>query len=100
MPPAAQATGPWLPASWPAPPGVHALTTLRHGAGVSCAPFDHFNLGNRTAAEGDDPAAVEANRPRAVPGWKNRLLAAIPKLLPDGLALRIIGGHARRLDRL
>ena len=45
-------------------------------------------------------AAVEANRPRAVPGWKNRLLAAIPKLLPDDLALRIIGGHARRLDRL
>ena len=45
-------------------------------------------------------AAVEANRPRAVPGWNNRLLAAIPKLLPDDLALRIIGGHARRLDRL
>lgn len=78
MPPAAQATGPWLPASWPAPPGVHALTTLRHGAGVSCAPFDHFNLGNRTAAEGDDPAAVEANRAQlmalaGLPSWPHWL---------------------------
>jgi YfiH family protein len=41
---------------------VHAFTTLRHGAGVSQAPFDTFNLGNRHAADGDDPAAVERNR--------------------------------------
>lgn len=53
---------PLLPADWPAPPGVHAFTTLRHGAGVSRAPFDTFNLGNRYAADGDDPATVEANR--------------------------------------
>ncbi|HVJ37132.1 MAG TPA: peptidoglycan editing factor PgeF [Stenotrophomonas sp.] len=53
---------PWLQADWPAPPGVRALTTLRHGAGVSAAPFDHFNLGNRSTAEGDAPAAVEINR--------------------------------------
>ena len=45
-------------------------------------------------------AAVEANRARVVPGWRNSLLSAIPKLLPDGLALKIIGDHARRLDRL
>lgn len=45
-------------------------------------------------------AAVEANRPRVVPGWRNTLLAAIPKLLPDGLALKIIAGHARRLKRI
>jgi YfiH family protein len=51
-----------LPADWPAPAGVHAFTTLRHGAGVSQAPFDTFNLGNRHAADGDDPAAVERNR--------------------------------------
>ncbi|CAN5284759.1 SDR family oxidoreductase [soil metagenome] len=44
--------------------------------------------------------AVEANRARAVPGWRNTLLAAIPKLLPDTLALRIIGGHAKRLKRI
>jgi len=48
-----------LPAGWPAPPGVVALTTLRHGAGASRAPFDSFNLGARS---GDDPAALAANR--------------------------------------
>jgi hypothetical protein len=45
-------------------------------------------------------AAVEANRPRVIPGWRNNLLAAIPKLLPDGVALNIIAGHARRLKRI
>ena len=39
--------------------GVTAFTTLRHGAGVSIAPFDRFNLGARC---GDDPAAVDQNR--------------------------------------
>ncbi|TWI14151.1 peptidoglycan editing factor PgeF [Aerolutibacter ruishenii] len=53
---------PWLRAGWPAPRGVHGLTTLRHGAGVSQAPFDTFNMGNCTAAEGDDPADVARNR--------------------------------------
>ncbi len=43
---------------------------------------------------------VEANRARVVPGWRNRLLAAIPKLLPDAVALDIIGGHAKRLKRI
>jgi YfiH family protein len=53
---------PVVPASWPAPVGVHAFTTLRHGAGVSQAPFDAFNLGNKYAADGDDPAVVARNR--------------------------------------
>lgn len=53
---------PVVPASWPAPTGVHAFTTLRHGAGVSLAPFDAFNLGNKYAADGDDPAVVARNR--------------------------------------
>ncbi len=53
---------PWIEADWPAPPGVHAFTTLRYGAGDSKPPFDTFNLGNRYAAEGDDPATVERNR--------------------------------------
>lgn len=52
----------WLHADWPAPPRVRAFTTLRHGLGGSVAPFDRFNLGNRHAADGDDPAAVERNR--------------------------------------
>lgn len=51
-----------LVADWPAPASVQAFTTLRHGAGRSTPPFDTFNLGNRHAADGDDPATVEANR--------------------------------------
>ncbi len=53
---------PLLQADWPAPPGVRALTTRRHGAGISPSPFAQFNLGNRHAADGDTPANVEHNR--------------------------------------
>ena len=51
-----------LRADWPAPPGVHALTTQRGPAGDSAPPFDRFNFGNRSAADGDDPAVVDGNR--------------------------------------
>jgi YfiH family protein len=63
-----------LAADWPAPPGVQALTTLRFGAGRSQPPFDTFNLGNRSAAHGDDPAQVQANRAELV------TLAGLPSL--------------------
>ena len=53
-------SGAWLLPDWPAPPGVRALSTLRHGAGVSPAPWDHFNLGH--GATGDEAARVEHNR--------------------------------------
>ncbi|MEW6313346.1 MAG: peptidoglycan editing factor PgeF [Pseudomonadota bacterium] len=43
---------------WPAPPGVHALQTTRHG-GVSSAPYGTLNLGSHV---GDDPLAVARNR--------------------------------------
>ncbi len=49
----------WLEADWPVPPGVRAVTTLRHGLGASQAPFDTFNLGARC---GDDDDAVAENR--------------------------------------
>ena len=49
----------WIEADWPAPPGVRALTTLRHGLGLSAAPFDSLNLGIRND---DDAEAVAANR--------------------------------------
>ena len=49
----------WIEADWPAPPGVRAVTTVRHGLGVSQAPFDAFNLGSRC---GDDIDAVIENR--------------------------------------
>lgn len=55
-----------LRADWPTPPGVQAFTTLRHGAGRSQAPFDSFNLGNRTAADGDEARVVQANRDELV----------------------------------
>ena len=48
-----------LSADWPAPPRVQAFTTLRHGAGGSRPPFDHFNLGTRA---GDAPDAVARTR--------------------------------------
>ena len=51
-----------LPANWPAPENIHAFTTLRHGLGVSEAPFDQFNHGNRYSDQGDDPGIVEKNR--------------------------------------
>jgi len=54
-----------LRADWPAPRGVHAFTTLRHGAGVSSTPFDSFNMGLRC---GDDANAVVANRQALVDG--------------------------------
>lgn len=54
--------GPFLRANWPAPPGIHALTTLRHGLGESEAPFDHCNLGNCRSADGDLPERVQRNR--------------------------------------
>jgi len=49
-------------APWPVAGKVRAFTTVRYGAGGSLPPFDHFNLGNRHAADGDDPEAVERNR--------------------------------------
>jgi YfiH family protein len=45
---------------WPAPAGVHAAFTLRHG-GVSAGSFASLNLGTHV---GDAPAAVAANRAR------------------------------------
>lgn len=56
----------WLEPAWDAPPGVHALFTLRNG-GVSTGPFGGvdghagMNLGR---SSGDDPGAVAANRAR------------------------------------
>lgn len=43
---------------WPAPAGVAALVTTRHG-GASKAPWDSYNLGDHV---GDEPQAVAANR--------------------------------------
>ena len=44
--------------------------------------------------------ACEADRPSVTPGVMNNVLAALGKLLPDGLALNMVAGHARRLKRI
>ncbi|HEY5804327.1 MAG TPA: peptidoglycan editing factor PgeF [Lysobacter sp.] len=67
-------TSPWLEAQWPLPESIRAFTTLRHGLGVSQAPFDLLNLGLRA---GDETEAVlrnrallsEAARLPSQPGW-------------------------------
>ncbi len=48
----------WLIPDWPAPPGVRAVCTTRHGGG-SVAPWDSMNLGDHV---GDAPEKVAANR--------------------------------------
>jgi len=48
----------WLDATWPAPPHVRALTTLRTG-GYSQGRYKSLNLAAHVA---DDPSAVTANR--------------------------------------
>ncbi len=44
--------------------------------------------------------ACEANRPKVTPGVMNNLLAGLAKHLPDGVALTMVGGHAKRLKRI
>jgi polyphenol oxidase len=48
----------WIKADWPAPPGVHVLSSFR-GGGASHGVYASLNLGDHV---GDDPKAVAANR--------------------------------------
>lgn len=48
----------YLTPHWPAPPHIHACTSLRFG-GHSSGPYSSFNLSSR---EPDDPQAVHSNR--------------------------------------
>lgn len=52
-------TEPWILPDWPAPRGVHAVVTTRHGPGISTGPYARFNLGLRS---GDATEAVASNR--------------------------------------
>ena len=86
----------WLEADWPAPPGVHALATLRHGAGASMLPFARFNLGNARGEAGDDPIVVAANRAEftlraglpSAPHWLRQVhgtgVLRVDEALPEG----------------
>ena len=68
----------WLVPDWPAPARVRACVTTRSG-GVSCAPFDTFNLGNHVD---DLPQAVAENRRRLregleiQPAWLSQVHSA------------------------
>ncbi|MEI6414722.1 MAG: peptidoglycan editing factor PgeF [Pseudomonadota bacterium] len=48
----------WIEPSWPAPPGIRALSTSRQG-GASVGLYASLNLGDHV---GDDPDAVRKNR--------------------------------------
>ncbi len=50
---------PLLVPDWPAPANIHARITTRQTAGISAAPYQHCNLGDRC---GDDSIAVASNR--------------------------------------
>lgn len=76
-----------LRADWEAPPGISAFTTLRHGAGVSLPPFDHFNLGARC---GDEPLAVAGNRAELIECF------ALPS--PPRWLQQVHGTDVRRFD--
>jgi len=76
-----------LPADWPAPPGVRAVTTVRHGAGSSQPPFDHFNLGQHS---GDAPETVAHNRAELT---QRLALPAPPRWLRQ-----VHGTHVQRFD--
>ncbi|HEX4895473.1 MAG TPA: peptidoglycan editing factor PgeF [Solimonas sp.] len=79
-----------LRADWPAPPGVHALQTLR-GQGASIGPWAGLNLGDHC---GDEPACVAANRLAlreglhlpGEPGWLRQVhgtaVARLPATVP------------------
>jgi len=51
---------PWIEPVWPAPPNVHALSTIRRG-GVSQSPWASLNLGDHVS---DDFRHVTENRRR------------------------------------
>ena len=44
--------------------------------------------------------ACEANRPSVTTGVMNNVMAGLARFLPDGLALRMVANHAKRLERL
>ncbi|HEX7338752.1 MAG TPA: peptidoglycan editing factor PgeF [Rhodanobacteraceae bacterium] len=50
---------PWLFPDWPAPRGVGAAVTTRHGPGVSAPPYARMNLGLNS---GDERDVVLSNR--------------------------------------
>ncbi|MDH4254929.1 MAG: peptidoglycan editing factor PgeF [Gammaproteobacteria bacterium] len=91
----------WLPADWPAPPGVVAGTTLRRG-GVSRGPCSSFNL---AAHVGDADASVAENRGRlrdalelpAEPHWLDQVHGTrVIEAMPAGAAQEADAAYTSR----
>ncbi len=93
----------WIDADWPAPAGIRALTTLRHGPGVSRPPFDRLNLGIRN---GDDIEAVTRNRAVLVdalalpsaPRWLRQVHGAAVARFDADAAVEIVGAPGAAID--
>ena len=81
----------WIEADWPAPANVRALTTTRHGLGVSQPPFDHFNLGARC---GDAPEAVAENRRQLAEALG---LPSPPRWLRQVHGVGVVSEHGERV---
>ena len=81
----------FLAADWPAPAGVQGGSTLRHGLGVSTAPFDALNLGGHRLANGDTAANVRANRAALVEALA---LPAAPRWLRQVHGTRVLDADA------
>ena len=80
----------WIIPDWPAPPGVKAVFTTRHG-GVSPAPFDSMNLGDHV---GDAPTLVAANR-----ALLSQLLGAKAVFLQQAHGAQVASLHLHTPDR-
>lgn len=76
-----------LAVEWPAPAGVGAWMTTRHG-GVSAGPYASLNLATQV---GDDPAAVAENRSRLA-----RAVGAQPLWLQQVHGGRVVDAGAVR----
>lgn len=87
--------------SWPAPPAVRAVSTLRSG-GLSRGPWRSFNLAGHV---GDDPVDVAANRQRLLtslpgltgpPQWLNQQhRVEVVEAKADGEIRRADASHTR-----
>ena len=87
VPTVSSMTDPWLFPDWPAPAGVHAVVTTRHGPGISQPPFARFNLGLNS---GDEIDVVQANR--------RALQAALHLPTPPRWLQQVHSPRAVRLD--
>jgi YfiH family protein len=94
----------WLEVDWPAPPGVHAISTFRAG-GVSAAPYASLNLGDHV---GDSAQAVAENRLRlreaarlpAEPCWLQQVHGVAVRNLDTSEGCPADGAYTRAADRV